>query len=901
MFRFLRRLLLSVMTSFLLAGAVYVSTDAFRERWHGFVTGELLRLGVHLDFASLTINPFGGLVAREVKIYNDATHQHLVAAVDRMNLGLNYGMLVEGRVKIDSVELEQAGLALPVDPARPDLTVVELRGLNARIFLDENRLDIRHAEGVLAGLRISISGVLKLPETKDETSDKPSVSAMQRLSLMRDHRVKIQQGLDWLARFHSAAPPVLSVKVSGDLDLPQELRAELSIQAQGLEYGDYVWKEVVAEAEYEGGFIDLKRLHLRDHLGVLDATATWHMGADRVRFRLTSSGDLPGLARAFFDNDQLHEVVFYEAPHLALEGSLFVGKTKPEGMVPAEVTGRLDCGRFGSRGEIFDSLSLSLGATPEGFFARDVMLKHKTGTLALNVMNHRVQGFKYDVRLGMDPTVFLPFVMMPKTREVIQRFSFDETSFIDVRLSCAGATANLRECPSSGHGIVRNFRYKGVFFESVEMDLALLGDIQNYSNIRARRPDGPAQAEFVFVNDADDAKWLRLVNVHSEADANGILRAFAPKTADHIERYRFSPGTEVRVNGTLGFKNNPQFNDYRVTFSNPVGGAHYVLWNEDYPINAPDGEVRIVGNVLNFDVKGRLFGDTLSVTGAVDLTQGVQSYDVRARAGRFPYEVFGKKLPFENVNAVVRNRGGNVDFDVAASVLGGGVTLKGGLNENRDPDTYDGELRMNALSFQRFAQVYSPGDESIGDISGHFKFTGRMDDWRALKGGGVLIIVNGNLLALPVLGPLTPVIGAILPSPIKGYNIAKRASCTYDVSDGFIITKNLEAESSSYRIMASGNIDFIRDDLDFNAEVSVRGITGLVFFPVTKLLGYKGSGTISNTRWTPRIFGGGNKDDRKPPTEMELREAQKIGGNPTQRSGQPVATPPPKRRALFGN
>jgi hypothetical protein len=86
--------------------------------------------------------------------------------------------------------------------------------------------------------------------------------------------------------------------------------------------------------------------------------------ADKVRFRLTSSADLPGLARAFFDIDQLREVVFYEAPHLALEGSLFVGKDKPEGFMPGEVTGRLDCGRFGSRGEIFNALSLSLGATP---------------------------------------------------------------------------------------------------------------------------------------------------------------------------------------------------------------------------------------------------------------------------------------------------------------------------------------------------------------------------------------------------------------------------------------------------------------------------------------------------------------------------------------------------------
>jgi hypothetical protein len=99
-------------------------------------------------------------------------------------------------------------------------------------------------------------------------------------------------------------------------------------------------------------------------------------------------------------------------------------------------------------------------------------------------------------------------------------------------------------------------------------------------------------------------KWLRLVNVRAEADAAGIVRAFAPKVADQIARYRFSAGTEVTVNGTIGYKSNPQFNDYKVAFKNPVGGAHYVLWNEDYPIIAPYGDVRILGDVLNFDVKG---------------------------------------------------------------------------------------------------------------------------------------------------------------------------------------------------------------------------------------------------------------------------------------------------------
>ncbi|WP_395737911.1 hypothetical protein [Prosthecobacter sp.] len=897
MLRFLRRLLLFSAASFLLAGSVYLTTASFHERWHGFVTGELAQHGVHLNFEHLTINPFGGLVAEGVKVFDDARKQHVVAAVDRLNLDVDFASLVEGRVKIDGMELLHASVALPVDPDNPERTVIKLKDLSARAMLEGRRLDIRHAEGLLSdGLQIIVSGVVELPRP-DESQQ--SMSAQDRLNAMREHRVKIQQGLDWLARFRAPHVPTLNVKVSGALERLDELKAELLFQADGLVFEDYVWKELVAEAEYDGGFIDLKRLHLRDHLGTMDATATWRFGAEHLRFRLTSSADLPGLARAFFSSEQLREVVFYEAPHLALEGSIFLNKPAAEDFLPAEVTGRLDCGRFGSRGEVFNSLSLTLGATREGLFVRDALLKHKTGTLGADVMKHRTQGFKCNLALRMDPNVFLPFIAGPKTREIIQRFRFDDTSQIDVHLACAGPSTNLRECPSSGHGVLRRFRYKDVAFESAEMDLALFGDIQNYANVRVQRPDGPVRADLVFVNDDDDEKWLRLVNVHASADASGVVRAFAPKVADQIAQYRFSAGTDVVANGTIGFKNNPQRNDYRVTFKNPVGGAHYVLWNEDYPINAPNGEVHIVGSMLNFDFSGRLFGDTLNAKGAVNLTPGVRGYDVEVRAGRFPYSVFGRKLPFEDVRAEVRNREGIARIDVAADVLGGDMTLRGNLNDNREPSTYDGELRMNALSFQRFAQVYSPGNESVGDISGHFKFTGRMNDWKALKGGGALIIVNGNLLALPVLGPLTPIIGAFLPTKIKGYNVAKRADCTFEVADGFIVSENVEAESSAFRIFSRGNVDFIRDDIDFNAEVRLRGL-GILLFPVTQLLAYKGSGTIGDTKWSPRIFGGGNKDERKPPTEKELQEAQRIRGSPA----SPKATTPapqPRQRALFGN
>ena len=877
MFRFLRRLILLVIASFVLAVAVYSSTDSFSQRWRGFVTGELAKHGVFLDFERLTIDPFGGLVAKEVRLFNDSTRANEIAKVDRLNASVDLALLMEGQVSVESLELSHASIALPVDPELPELTVIELKDFNAKAVLNGNQVEIRQAEGVLSGIRVDIRGVLTLPKPDDkpETSRQ---SAMDRLSMMRDHRVQIQNGLDWLARFQSPVKPLISLEVSGDLNKPQEIKADLSFRASNLRFEDYTWTEWSADAEYDGGLIDVKRLHLSDHLGSIEATATWRVGADSARFRLSSSADIPALARTFFDVDGLREAVFYEPPQLALEGFWYPGrnkgKPKEEQVFAAEVTGRLDCKRFGSRGAIFEGLSASIGVNQDGFYVRDAVLKHKTGQVLLQLMQHRTQGVKYDAILRMDPNVLLPFVLREKTRDVIRRFQFDEKSHIDVRVSGEGPSFVLQDGVNSGHGVLRNFHYNGVYLEQMEADLAFQGFFQNFRNVRIKHPAGLAMADDVFLN--DEEKWVRLTNVQAATDTADLLRCFAAKTATHIERYRLTHGTEVKVNGTIGIRD-PKFNDYAVTFRKPDGTGHYELFGEDHTIHAPDGEVKIKNSILSFDVKGRLYERPLRAVGQTDLTPEVKDYRVDVTAGLFPYEVFSKRLPFTGVTAAVRTKGSDVNFDIKASVLGGGMTLKGKLDDSREPNPYAGELRLDAVSFRQFAQTYSKQDDtSEGDLSGHLKFTGRMNDWKALKGNGVIIIVNGNLMSVPILGPLTPLLGAVLPKPIAGYNIAKEASCNFTVDDGFVTTNDLVALTTSFRITSRGSVNIIRDEIDFDAEVRVRGLLAIPTFLLSELLGYRGTGTVANTKWSPKLLGGGGREVA-PPQE------------------------PPKKRSLFGN
>ena len=47
---------------------------------------ELEAHGLHLDFDRLSLNPFGGVVARDVRVFNDEEHKQLLAAVDKITL-----------------------------------------------------------------------------------------------------------------------------------------------------------------------------------------------------------------------------------------------------------------------------------------------------------------------------------------------------------------------------------------------------------------------------------------------------------------------------------------------------------------------------------------------------------------------------------------------------------------------------------------------------------------------------------------------------------------------------------------------------------------------------------------------------------------------------------------------
>ena len=895
----LKRLLwftpLALLAGTVCVGAAYVTSGGLSLSMKEYVERQLEERGIHLTLESITVAPMEGLVARGIVVYQDGTHRVEIASVDRLNLDLDYARLMRKEVNIEAVDLRDASVSFPFDPDDEKSERITLKKFNARVQLQGDRVDIRRADGVLGNLHISITGSVLRPQPARTPEEERLAELRNREQILsiKAHRKLLVEAAKQLQKFETKTQPQLDIEVSGDLGKPEDLNASVHLTATGLKHSergrsDYVCQELEAKLTCAGRLVDLSSLRLKDRLGELEVSASYEIGAEFVDFHMRSGVDLPALAWAVLQKESLRDVVFYEPVEVNADGRVLLGKAVPEdAFVPVECSGSVNAGRFESRGQMIEGASVNFGLSPKGCYFRDGLLRHKSGNLQLQAMWKKPSEFRYRAVVRLDPHIALPFFESEHGHEIIERFAFRDASSIYLEVEGEGASPDISQCKNTGHAELHHFKYAGVEFDRLEAEVAFSGTKHAYRNIRIERPEGTGTVkEAAF----DEEKHMgHFTGVVTDIEVPTLISCFNRGLAANIAQYRIEPRPHAEMDGVLAFDNRPG-TDVKIKFRGE-GTGHYVLFDEDYTIHKPTGELTIKGPHLTYDVSGNVFNRDMTCKGNVLLGDDAHDYTVDLHAGAFPYQIFGKPMPFEKVTAMVDCKKGLVDFNIKAGIMDGDMTLRGRVDDRKpQAQPYEGELRFNAMSFKKFTQLYTPDSEPTeGDVTGHAEFTGRLGGWKSLNGKGTLVILNSNLYSVPILGPLTPLLGALLPKPIKGYNVAKEANATFNIADGFATTNDLEALTGVFRIEAKGKIDFLEDKIFFHAQSKFRGLPGLVLFPVSRILEYTGEGSVEKTVWRPRFFSlpGEGTEMRKPDDPANPASPNK--NNPSKPANPPRA------------
>lgn len=166
-----------------------------------------------------------------------------------------------------------------------------------------------------------------------------------------------------------------------------------------------------------------------------------------------------------------------------------------------------------------------------------------------------------------------------------------------------------------------------------------------------------------------------------------------------------------------------------------------------------------------------------------------------------------------------------------------------------EPD-YTATIDVQDLDFTRLTKLYFNYDDSAGRLAGSYRFSGRGDDPRTMRGAGMMKVDQGNVFAIPFLGPLSSAVSTVAPG--LGFDIAKEGNLDFLTNGGKIYTGNLRVQGLGFSMFGGGWLGYVDDTMNFHVRINARGLPGAVLYPVSKLLEYESHGPPSKPIWKPR-------------------------------------------------
>lgn len=886
---------------------VYGHDQGLTRKWRGFVVDAFQERGIEIDLERLTLDPVQGLVARDVSIFEDASRKRVMAAIDHITLDIDYQSLMRGETQINHVDLRRADVLLPltgeggVDTGER----LEVRNFDARVTLSGDRIELRQASGLLEGIKFDVRGTLlksrqsgwRLPwlddvESRDEDEDPDSREDLRaRLHAI----VSAWREIEWLGQ-----APTLHLVVTGDLEDWSTVVLDLDVRLGPFVYRGWQANSLEARVRVTASEASIKSLSVEDASGRLQAWAELKRSSQTIEFAAQSEIDVAGLLASLGLGDFSRQLVFYDAPRCSVQGTWSLeqgGEVDPDTGMPLALTllGSADGGRIAARGVVFDRFSADVSASGGRWYVRNFRLQHVTGAITGEGFRGP-EGFRHRLMMQMDPSHLMPFLQSDGSRSFLRQIEFEPDSFVLITSEGIGPGLHPDTWSSRIEVDVRELVLRGIRVRKLSTGIDAAPGRLQLNDLKVETPDGRLLADAVKDDEGlrftarsdmspsviapimrleETRSWLRRWSSGGESEYDLLIRGSGPE----LDPDTWTTQIDFEASSIV----------YRgESFDSLVGTVRLLPTGAEYlgiQIKRPEGVARLTKAsrdkatelVTIDDFSGTI--DPLVITRA--LAPGFARHLEPYRFSEIPrwslkgvigpedgdsdcvlsiesggvleYELFGRTLPFDNVGGTVVFQGNEVVFDLQGGLFGGDASAGLVIERGQSPKI-GGEVRLRGVRYGTLARVYSPDARPEGDLTGHFKFNSVLDNVRTLTGEGVAILVNGDLVSLPALGPLTPIVGAVLPNPIRDYSVAREASANFTVKDGVFHTEDFEALTSAFRMQGGGLIDPIDDRLEFEMTVNLRGAPGLVLLPVSKLLEFQGTGRYSDPVWRAKYL-----------------------------------------------
>ena len=244
----------------------------------------------------------------------------------------------------------------------------------------------------------------------------------------------------------------------------------------------------------------------------------------------------------------------------------------------------------------------------------------------------------------------------------------------------------------------------------------------------------------------------------------------------------------------------------------------------------------------------------LAIDGVVHTKGGKSTrlnVDVEAPGG-MDYAFMHRDLSFPQISGKLAFAWDRMKISsLGASLFGGRLTGSAEISLVKGKPGHGANMQLENVDFASLTRLYFNYADSQGRLNGRYDFTGRGDEARTMRGRGEVLVTEGNVFAIPFLGPFSGILNSIVPG--MGLSVARRAGASFTLDAGTIETKDLVIEGAGFSMFGNGKLFFLDDRMNFNMRVNAQGLPGVLLFPVSKLLEYTSDDKLSKPVWRARV------------------------------------------------
>jgi hypothetical protein len=226
--------------------------------------------------------------------------------------------------------------------------------------------------------------------------------------------------------------------------------------------------------------------------------------------------------------------------------------------------------------------------------------------------------------------------------------------------------------------------------------------------------------------------------------------------------------------------------------------------------------------------------------------------DIEAPGG-MDYTFLRRDLRFPQISGKLFFTSTRMKIDqLSASLMGGRLGGSADISLKRAQPDHSADLRFENVDFASLTKLYFGYDDSKGRLNARYGFTIRGDDARSMRGRGDLSVTDGQVFAIPFLGPLSGVLNTIVAG--MGNDVARQGSANFSIDDGVIDARDFLVEGRGFSMIGGGKLHFLDDKMAFDVRINAKGLPGVFLFPVSKLFEYTATDKLSKPNWRPKVL-----------------------------------------------